>query len=211
MQDESAGHSTLAPIRAFTSRRKWYGKLFLGAYYLSVCGLVYWESRRDPFEPILILSLCLAAQAAFLFGAGSGEPRPVPSSRRLMVPALLAAFLIWILVYALSEGLANGIPLIFGVGGYWGSQAAYAVSGSIVIALLLLAWTRGDHLVRALRKMSGILVAGSLLALAFTVPAHVSSSKGGGMFPGLREGIGMIVELGVLVWSLGPAIFLIII
>ena len=197
--------------KAFTLNRKWFGKLFLCAYYLSVFGLVYWESKRDPLWPILILILCISAQVAFLFGAGSGEPCPVPPLRRLVVPASVAAFFVWVLVLALAEGLFNGIPLIVGVAGYWGNQSAYALSGSMVIASLFLAWTRGNHLVRALRKMSVVPVMGSLLALAFTVPEYFSSSKGGGMLPGLSEGISMIVESAVLVWSLGPAIFLIII
>ena len=198
-------------VRAFTLNRKLFGKLFLCAYYLSLFGLVYWESKRDPFEPILILSLCVAAQVAFLFGAGISGLRPVPSLRRLIVPASVAALFIWVLVFALLEGLSNGIPLIVGAGGYWGNQLAYVLLGSMVIALLLLAWTKGNRLIGALSKMSGILVVGSLLALAFTVPAYYSSLKGGGMFPGLREGISMIVEVAVLVWSLGPAIFLVII
>jgi len=198
-------------VHQSSMKRAWWGKLFLGAYWLAVSGLVYWESRRDPLTPILILLVCIAAQAAFLFDAGSGEPRPVPSWRRLAIAASVDAFFVWVLVFALSEGLSNGIPSMVGVGGYWGNQLAYALLGSVVIACLLLAWTRGNPLLRALRKMSVSLVVGSLLALAFTVPAYASSAKGGGMFPGLREGIALVVELAVLVWSLGPAIFLMII
>jgi hypothetical protein len=88
--------------------------------------------------------------------------------------------------------------VLFVIGGVW-----------IVLFVLglLLTWGRDPGTVYK-RTLAGLL-AGSVLELVIAVPLHLMVTKRGGCFAGITSMLGVSAGILVLLWALGPALFLI--
>lgn len=157
----------------------------------------------------IVVGVTLLALALFILGAGHkglfrpiGRPRiffPVVSAS-LMLTALLAG-----LTFALMETFRMDVddePWV--VVAFWASLVATWIFWTII----LYAYTRKKSRYQAIFQLAQFIFAGSIAELLASVPSHIFVSKRGGCFAGIMTATGVLAGLVVMIWSFGPAIFL---
>jgi hypothetical protein len=74
--------------------------------------------------------------------------------------------------------------------------------------VVLFVYTRKLSRFQTIFQLARLVFVGSLAELLAAVPSHIFVTKRGGCFAGIGTGLGIIAGLFVMVWSFGPAIFL---
>lgn len=184
--------------------------VFLGLYILLLLSLVGF-STLHPSEPffLICLGVLLAAQAIFIFGAGTIQLcRPI-RKRRLVLPVAVSALMLSLLLLGLSLALMelfqldpfrdNTDVIIF-----WGLMLLSWVYWGV----LLLAYTRRLQRFATMSRLANVLFAGSLAELLATVPSHIIVSRRPGCLVGMGTMMGIIAGVSVMVFSFGPMIVL---
>jgi hypothetical protein len=87
---------------------------------------------------------------------------------------------------------------------FWGSLLATW----IFWAILLYAYTRKMSRYQTIFQLARFIFAGSIAELLASVPSHIFVSRRGGCFAGIMTAMGVLAGLLVMIWSFGPAIFL---
>jgi hypothetical protein len=181
--------------------------LYVGLIFgLSALGL--WRSERSDRVAVGIISaVTVAADALFILGAGSKDLfRPI-RRRRLVLPLLAASFMLAGLVGGLALALAELFYLHKSDDWGWAIWAIIAISW-VFWGVLLYVYTRRLPRYRAIHRLATLLFSGSLAELLAAAPAHIIVSRRGGCFTGIYTAIGVLAGLYVMIWSFGPAIFL---
>jgi hypothetical protein len=75
-------------------------------------------------------------------------------------------------------------------------------------AVLLFVYTRRLQRYQAIFRLAQLIFAGSIAEMLSAVPSHLIVSRRPGCLVGLATAIGIIAGLLVMLWSFGPAIFL---
>lgn len=166
-------------------------------------------SDSEPWPAIILLAVTLASLALFILGAGHKDLcRPIRRPRLLMPVAaasLMFAGLVAGLTMAFSElfrfqdeDSAGGWPLVW---------VALLVTW-IFWGVLLYVYTRNMQRYRAIFQLARLVYAGSVAETLAAVPSHLIVSRRPGCLVGLATAIGILSGLYVMIWSFGPAIFL---
>jgi len=175
-----------------------YLGLVLGLFVLGLSG------SQDDDGLWIVLAVTIAADALFILGAGSKDLfRPIRRPR-LLLPVVAASFMLAVLVVGLTCALVElflirpgdfqWLLLFVGVWIFW--------------AFLLYVYTRPVHRYQVIYRLARLVFAGSLAELLAAAPAHILVSRRGGCFVGLNTFLAILAGLYVLIWSFGPAIFL---
>jgi hypothetical protein len=179
-------------------------------YLLLVGGLSAMALSSDEALVWIPVGVALLAWAVFLLGAGHRDLfRPIRRPR-IFLPVVSASFMLTVLMASLAAALGE---LFFvessGEGawsliGFWGSLLATWIFWGII----LYAYTRDLPRYDAIFQLAQFLFAGSIAELLATVPSHLIVSRRSYCLAGLSTGIGLMAGLLVMLWSFGPAIFL---
>jgi hypothetical protein len=156
---------------------------------------------------LVVFAIAVGSQCLFLLGAGYKDLcRPIRRPR-LLLPVAMAALMLGVLTFGLTLALAELLKLD---GPTLGGQTLWICLGLnwLVWSVLLLAHTQHLGRFHAVHRLARYVFAGSLAELLASIPAHILVERRGGCFAGLGTGIGMLAGLGVMIWSFGPAIFL---
>jgi hypothetical protein len=157
---------------------------------------------------VLYFAILVGTQAVLLLGAGTSDFfRPI-RRRRLLVPVSVGALMLAALVWA----LACGFDEYFGVR----SQSWHIICWPLsLIGLSWLFWgvvlflyTRKVDRFRAIRRIVGAVLAGSLVELLVAAPIHIVVSRRPGCFVGLQTAAAVFAGLYVMLWAMGPGIML---
>jgi hypothetical protein len=185
---------------------KW---IFLGLYIAIIVGLVGFatisEGESVPWT-VFVLAITIGSQALFLFSAGTiNLCRPI-RRRRLVLPVVIAAFMMTVLVVSLLVALSELFKLDddWILYGFW-----------VVVPLSWIGWgflffvrhTDAERYI-TLRNLVASMIAGSLIQLLVTVPSHVIVSRRPGCLVGLSTAIGICCGIAVMLWSFGPGVIL---
>ena len=160
-------------------------------------GLEYWVA----------LGLIVVCQLVFLFGAGTIRLCQPIERHRLIWPVLVASFMMAVLVGSLWLALSELFEVdnddwVTGV--FWG----FAILNWLVWFVILFIYTTNVERFRALRRLLAVVLAGSLLELLASIPAHIIVSRRPGCFVGIRTALGIIAGICVMFWAFGPGIIL---
>ena len=177
------------------------------ALYLALIIAFLGVTQGEP-AAFVMLGIFIAAQAMFIFGAGTIQLcRPI-HRRRLVIPVIAAAFMFAALLAGFLMAIAEllklddgpdwvGILLMIGLGLSW-----------IGWGILLYFHVRYRPRFRAISRIANMLFAGSLLELLATVPAHIIVSRRPGCLVGLMTMLGIVAGCSVMFFSFGPMILL---
>lgn len=180
-----------------------YVGLVGGLFALVIGGDVAWPV-------IVLLAITLSSSALFILGAGHKDLcRPIRRPRLLM-PVAAASFMLAV--------LAGGLTLAFAellrfddkqdsTGWEWAGWAALLATW-IFWGVLLYVYTRKQQRYHAIFQLSRLIFAGSVAEMLAAVPSHLIVSRRPGCFVGVATAIGIIAGIYVMIWSFGPAIFL---
>jgi hypothetical protein len=164
-------------------------------------------ANEDRTALCVVLGVTIAADALFILGAGHKDLfRPI-RRRRLVLPVAAAAFMLAVLLVSLTFALAD----LFRIPPHGDSDWAFwpFIGASWLFwGVLLYAYTRKLSRYQAIYRLAKLVFAGSLAELLAAAPAHIIVSRRSGCFVGLVTGISVIAGLYVMIWSFGPAIFL---
>ena len=157
--------------------------------------------------PVILLAITVAALAVFILGAGRKDLcRPIRRPRRLF-PLAAAAFMATVLLVGLTWALSETFRIENG-----GSDEVWIwvllAAGWVFWGVVLFVYTRGLNRYQTIFGLTRLVFVGSLAELLATVPAHIFVTKRGGCFAGLATSLGILAGLFVMMWSFGPAIFL---
>jgi hypothetical protein len=154
----------------------------------------------------IVLAVTIAADALFILGAGKKDLfRPI-RRRRLLLPVAAASFMLAVLVIGLTLSVAELFRFPGNSSGsfvWWLLGACWTFWG-----ILLYVYTRRLDRYRAVFGLAKLVFAGSLAELLAATPAHIIVSRRTGCFVGIGTGLGVVAGLYVMIWSFGPAIFL---
>ena len=178
-----------------------YLGLILGLFALGI-----WGNEHTGVVAWIVLGITIAADALFILGAGNKDLfRPI-RRRRLLLPLAAASFMLAVLVAGLTLSLAE----LFRVSDEGAAWKFWGFIGGCWIywGILLYVYTRRLYRYQAIFRLSKLVFAGSLAELLAATPAHIIVSRRTGCFVGLATGIGVVAGLYVMIWSFGPAIFL---
>ena len=161
----------------------------------------------DGDQLLVVVGLGILCQALFIFGAGTMQLcRPI-RKHRLWMPICVAAFMLTLL---LAGGTLALMELFYldeneALVGLWlaGIPAAWGIW-----AVLLFIYARNWPRWTVLKRLTGLIFAGSLLELLASVPAHMIVSKRPGCLVGLGSMLGIIAGVAVMLFSFGPGIAL---
>lgn len=175
-----------------------------------VGGLVAWGlSGEDAWPVIVVLAITLASMALFILGAGSKDLcRPIRRPRLLM-PVAAASLMLAVLVAGLT--MAFGELFRFqDEDTTGGALLAWAtlLATWIFWGVLLYAYTRNLQRYQAVFQLAKLVFAGSVAEMLAAVPSHLIVSRRPGCLVGLATAIGILAGIYVMIWSFGPAIFL---
>jgi hypothetical protein len=165
-------------------------------------------SDGEPWPAIILLAVTLVSLALFILGAGHEDLcRPIRRPRLLM-PVAAASFMLAVLVGGLMMAFGElfrwdgdtegGWPLIWGV----------LLASWIFWGVLLTVYTRNLQRYHAIFQLARLVFAGSVAEMLAAVPSHLIVSRRPGCLVGLATAIGILSGLYVMIWSFGPAIFL---
>jgi hypothetical protein len=166
-------------------------------------------SGGEPGPAIILLAVTLVSLALFILGAGHRDLcRPIRRPRLLM-PVAAASFML--------AGLVGGLTMAFGElfrfrddnteGGWWLVWVTLLATW-VFWAVLLTVYTRNLQRYHALFYMARLVFAGSVAEMLAAVPSHLIVSRRPGCLVGLATAISILSGLYVMIWSFGPAIFL---
>ena len=154
----------------------------------------------------IVLGITIAADALFILGAGNKDLfRPI-HRRRLLLPLVAASFMLAVLVGGLTLALGE----LFRVSEAGSDGKFWTLIGTCWIfwGILLYVYTYRLGRYQAIFRLAKLVFVGSLAELLAATPAHIIVSRRTGCFVGLATGIGVLAGLYVMIWSFGPAIFL---
>jgi hypothetical protein len=187
-----------------------YAAVVVGLLGLSYAGgapewLILGELEGEVFWTIFVLFVTVLSQALFLFATGTVNLcRPVRRPR-LVAPVAVAGVLLTVLVFGGAMALAELFE--------FDSFDPPALVMWTVIILVWLAWAaaffvsyRQEERFHALRRMVTAVIAGSLVELLVSIPAHLIVSRRPGCFVGLGTSIGLTCGVLVMLWAFGPGI-----
>ncbi len=166
-------------------------------------------SDGDGWPAVILLAVTLGSLALFILGAGHKDLcRPIRRPR-LWMPVAVASFML--------AGLAAALTMAFGellrfddpdstvdlwVG--WGALLATWIFWGV----LLYVYTRNLQRFQAIFQLAKLVFAGSVAEMLGAVPSHLIVSRRPGCLVGLATAIGILSGIYVMIWSFGPAIFL---
>lgn len=184
--------------------------VFVGLYAcLAIVPIAFAVGEGEVVGSLLVMfAIMIAAQAMFIFGAGTIQLcRPI-RKRRLLIPVVVASLMFTLLAAGLCFSLSelfyvekhvNEDVFLFG---FVGILLASWIGWGTMIYSYAKNWQR----FRVLSRVSSMLFAGSLLELLATVPSHVIVIKRPGCLVGLGTMLGIIAGLNVMFFSFGPMI-----
>jgi hypothetical protein len=183
--------------------------LLLLFYLALVGGLFAMAVHGEEWSALVPLAVTVASLAVFILGAGHKDLcRPIRRPRLLM-PVAAASLMLAVLVAGLTLALGElfrlqeqdspGGSLLF-----WGVLLATWVFWGV----LLYAHTQNMPRYQAISQIARLLFAGSVAEMLAAVPSHIVVSRRPGCLVGLATAIGILSGLYVMLWSFGPAIFL---
>ncbi len=178
--------------------------LYLGLVF-GLFALGMWQSEIR-VGVWIVLGITIAADALFILGAGNKDLfRPI-RRRRFLLPLAAASFMLAVLVGGLTLSLGE----LFRVSDAGSAWEFWGPIGTCWIfwGILLYAYARQLSRYQAIFRLSKLVFAGSLAELLAAAPAHIIVSRRTGCFVGIATGIGVLAGLYVMIWSFGPAIFL---
>lgn len=209
----TAVHEPLGPVRAWLrSDMRVLRWVLLGIYALVVLaplGLLVYEP--DAAIPFLIMGgILIAAQALFIFGAGTIQLcRPI-KKRRLVAPVIVAALMFTLLVVGLLIALSELFRIdetvdedLFVIA-FWGFIALSWIGWGV----LIFSYAKDRPRFAVLSRISAALFAGSLLELLATVPSHMIVIRRPGCLVGVGTMLGIVAGLNVMFFSFGPMVLL---
>jgi hypothetical protein len=157
----------------------------------------------------IVAGVTLLSQALFILGAGHKDLfRPIRRPR-ILFPVATAS----LMLTALLGGLTIALMELFFMDEDGMDEGAVAFWVSMLAtwgfwATVLYAYTRNMPRHQAILNMARLIFAGSIAELLATVPSHIFVSRRSGCFAGISTAIGLFAGLLVMIWSFGPAIFL---
>ncbi len=166
-------------------------------------------SDGDPWPAIILLAVTLSSLALFILGAGHKDLcRPIRKPRLLM-PVAAASFMLAGLVGGLTMALSELFRFRDDTteGGWWLVWVTLLATW-IFWGVLLTVYTRKMQRYRAIFHLARLMFAGGVAEMLAAVPAHLIVSRRPGCLVGLATAIGILSGLYVMIWSFGPAIFL---
>lgn len=180
-----------------------YVGLVGGLFALGICD-------GDVWPELVLLAITLSSLALFILGVGHRDLcRPIRRPRLLM-PVAAASFMLAV--------LAGGLTLAFAEllrfddkqdssGWEWVGWATLLATW-IFWGVLLYAYTRNLQRYQAIFQLAKLVFAGSVAEMLAAVPSHLIVSRRPGCLVGLATAIGIAAGIYVMMWSFGPAIFL---
>lgn len=207
-QASTASPAWLARLRAWlASDMRTLRWVFGGLYALLLLALLTSSLFVGPAF-IIMAGVMLAAQALFIFGAGTVELcRPI-RRRRLALPVIVASLMFTLLVMGLFVALSELFEIdttlredLF-VFIFWSLIPLSWVGWGLLLWIYAKDWNR----MRVLSRLSTMLFAGSLLELLATVPSHMIVIRRPGCLVGIGTAMGIIAGLNVMFFSFGPMI-----
>jgi hypothetical protein len=170
---------------------------------LAVCSQLV-QSQGDRLSFALALAAMVITQLVFLLGAGTIELcRPI-RKRRLLLPILIASGMMTLLV---AGGAVAMVELC--------KAKNFPQPEWLWIALVWLVWAvifflhcRKLERWRVLKRLVQIVLAGSLVDLLATVPAHLVVIRRPGCLVGLGTAAGIAAGICAMFWAFGPGIAL---
>lgn len=183
--------------------------LLLLFYLALVVGLVPMAVRGDVWMTLVPLSVTVASLVVFILGAGHKDLcRPI-RRLRLLMPVAAASLMLAVLVAGLM--LAVGELFRFrdadSPGGPWLAWGALLATW-IFGGALLFAQTRTLPRHQAIACLARVVFAASVAEMLAVVPSHILVSRRLEWLGGVATAIGILCGLYVMIWSFGPAIFL---
>ena len=184
--------------------------VMLVLYALLLLGLFLVGLATDDEEG-RVFSLCLSAgtlltQLIFIFGAGTRDLlKPVHRKRRLLAPVAVAALLCAILVMAFLVAMDELCKLNWNsVLGFW----ALAAANWLLWGVFFFIHTRTLERFKVIKRLTNVVLAGSLAELLACIPTHIIVSRRPGCLVGLQTTFGIVAGIFVMLWSFGPGIVL---
>jgi len=173
----------------------------------TLMGLLSGESDKQLWTAIG-LGLFVVSQLVFVLGSGKIELcRPI-RRRRLFLPVIAAGAMMAILAGALSLSLIelweidlqdNGENFIF-----WG----IIIFSWIIWGILFYIHSHTLERFRAIKRLTTIVLGGSLIELLVAVPSHLVVSRRPGCLVGIYTMVGIVGGIYVMLWAFGPGIIL---
>jgi hypothetical protein len=156
------------------------------------------------FWTLLILVLTFASQAVFIWTLGTVDLCKPLRRRRLIGPAAMAALMLTALVSGIILALSELFDYYPGRGEilFW---TVLSINWLFWSVLFLLAYKNTPRL-KIFSQWLTVLLAGSLLELLITIPAHIVVSRRPGCFAGMYTGLGIVAGILVMFWAFGPGI-----
>jgi hypothetical protein len=153
---------------------------------------------------VVYLAVMIVTQLLFLLGAGTIELcRPI-RKRRLLLPILIASGMMALLVAGCSAAMME----LFKV-------QNLPAFGWLWVALIWLFWAivffvhcRKLERWQVLKRLTLTVLAGSLVDLLASVPAHLVVSRRPGCFVGMFTAMGVTAGICAMLWAFGPGIVL---
>ncbi len=187
---------------------RWLRWVLLALYLALILGLggIALFNAGEAFA-IAVLVFTFSTQALFLLGSGKLElSRPI-RGWRLVMPAAVAGLMLAILIGGAGLALSE---LFYLDTEEWISVALLALVAAswIVWSLLLFVYCQGWERFTIIERLTGLIFTGSLASFLVSIPAHIIVSRRPGCFVGILTAVGIASGLYVMLWSFGPAIFL---
>ena len=181
--------------------------VLLALYLIIVLGLFGMEGLEgDPVLTIMVLLATVMSQAVFIWCSGTINLCRPFVKRAAFLPAIMAAFLLTVLVVATCFSLFELIELD-------GDAEYLTMVFWIIIGINWVGWsiaflaTYAQHeRFTATRKVVSTLLGGSLLELLVTIPSHIVVSRRPGCFVGMLTAAGISSGIAVMLWAFGPGI-----
>jgi hypothetical protein len=152
----------------------------------------------------------LTSSAVFILGAGHKNLfRPI-GRPRIFFPVVSASLMLTALLFGLVAALMELLDLesrdseSWSVLLFWGGMLATWIFWGIVLTI----YTRKLPRYQAIYQLTRFIFAGSVAELLASVPSHIIVSKRPGCLTGILTAFGLFAGLLVMIWSFGPAIFL---
>lgn len=182
--------------------------LFAGVYFKG--STVTWlfpfgELQGKKFWTIAILGLTILSQIIFIFTAGTKDLCKPLRKRRVVLPIIMASFMMMVLVigvlFALTELFYVNIAMYEG-------GIEFVIMGLVWLLWGLIFYARYSNVVRLklLKKLVNTMIAGSLIDLLASIPSHMIVGKRPGCFVGLQTAMGVCAGIMVMLWAFGPGV-----
>ena len=182
--------------------------MFAALYILTLLSLAASSqlvaNHGDRLSSALALGVMVVTQLVFLLGAGTIELcRPI-RKRRLLLPILIASGMMTLLVAGCTLAMlelcrAKNFPQ---------PQWLWITLVWLVWAVIFFLYCRRLERWRVLKRLVQIVLAGSLVDLLASVPAHLVVIRRPGCLVGLGTAAGIAAGVCAMFWAFGPGIVL---